>query len=59
MGRRLEAKMCSEEVKEMCARLGLGNIILMDEKMSKQFVRGCLRICIYGKSYIARNCGQE
>lgn len=43
----------------MGARLGLGNIVLMDEKMSKQFVRRCLRICIYGKCYSARNCRQE
>lgn len=36
--------MCLEEVKELGARLGLWNIFLMDEKMGKQYVRGCLRI---------------
>lgn len=36
--------MCLEEVKEIGARIGLGNIFLMDEKMSKQYVRGCLQI---------------
>lgn len=36
--------MCLEEVKEIGAKLGLGNIFLVDEKMSKQYVRGCLRI---------------
>lgn len=40
----LEAEVCLEEVKERGARLGLVNIFLMDEKMSKQYVRGCLRI---------------
>lgn len=39
----LEAEVCLE-VKERGARLGLVNIFLMDEKMSKQYVRGCLRI---------------
>lgn len=36
--------MCLEEVKEIAARLGLGNVVLMDEKMSKQYVRGCLQV---------------
>lgn len=44
MIQRLEAKMCLEEVKETGARLGLGNVFLMDETMSKQYVRGCLWI---------------
>lgn len=35
------------DVKDTGARLGLESIILMDEKMSKQFVRGYLRICMY------------
>lgn len=36
----LEAVMCLEEVRELGARLGLGNIFLMHEKMSKQYVIG-------------------
>lgn len=50
--------MSLEEVKAVGARRGLGNIFLMDEKMSKQFVRGCLGKCIYGKCYLVRNCGR-
>ena len=50
--------MSLEEVEAIGARLGLGNIFLMDGKMSKQFVRGCLGKCIYGKCYLVKNRGQ-
>lgn len=36
--------MCLDEVKEIGARLVWGISSLMDEKMRKQYVRGCLRI---------------
>lgn len=43
MVQRPEAKMCLPEVKAIGARPGLGNVSLMDEKMSTQFVGGCFK----------------